>query len=256
MPFQSIASIKSKLIGADRDRVLIANEGVVAGRHRVVEHFDDFIGDVLADQWAVAKGSDGSCADFAHLAGVNGVIRATTGADAAGTMATNGVQLHSALSWKANQGNLSLEARVKISAITNINLFVGFTDQIASLEAPVISAGSANTITTNASDAVGFMFDTSMTADNFWLTGVKANTDATAQNTAVAPVADTWVRLRVDVGTSGGADFYIDGARVGTAMANALTATVALTPVVAGFTRTAASATIDVDYIQILASRA
>lgn len=256
MAFDPIASIKSKLIGADRNRVLIATEGVVAGRHRVVEHFDDFVGDLITDEWGVNKGSDAATVNFAHLAGVNGVVRATTGASATGTMAVNGVQLYSALSWKANQGNLSMEARLKISAITNINLFVGFTDQIAALEAPIISAGSANTITTNATDAVGFMFDTSMTDDVFWLTGVKNDTDATPQKSTVAPVADTYVRLRIDVGSTGGADFYINGARAGTAMANAVTATVALTPVVAAFTRTAASANVDVDYIQILATRA
>jgi hypothetical protein len=255
MAFEPIAHIKSKLIGADRNRVLIAKEGMVSGRQRAVELFDDFLGDALNANWAVAKGSDGACADFAHLTGVNGLISGATGADAGGTMALNGVQLHNALQWKANSGNLTLEARVKLSAITNVALFVGFTDQIGSLEAPVISAASANTITTNATDAVGFMFDTSMTADNFWLVGVANDTDATAQNTAVAPVADTFHRLRVELGSSGAADFYIDGARVGTTMAGGVTATVALTPVIAAFSRAAASRTVTVDYIQVLATR-
>ena len=221
-----------------------------------VRHFDDFLGDVIADEWAVAKGSDGSAVDFAHLTGVNGMLRATTGAGAGGSMAANGVQLHSALQWKANQGGLVFEARVKISAITNISLFVGLTDQIAALEMPIHSAASANTITTNATDAVGFFFDTSMTDDNFWTAGVKADTDATHADTAIAPVADTYIVLRVEVDSSGNAKFFVDGVQKGSVMANAVTATVALTPVVAAFTRTAASATVEVDYVLTQATRA
>lgn len=217
--------------------------------------FDDFLGDVIADQWAVAKGSDGACVDFAHLTGVNGMLQATMGAGAGADMAANGVQLHSALQWKANQGGLIFECRVKISAITNVALFVGLTDQIASLEMPIQSAASADTITTNATDAVGFMFDTAMAIDNIWLVGVANNTDATKQNSGLAFAADTFRTCRVEVDASGNADFFIDGARVGSKMAAAVTATVALTPVVAGFTLAAAARTCQVDYILTQANR-
>lgn len=257
MGFSPVAHIKSKMIGADRNRVLVCTEGAAFGRHRVVEMYDDFLGDVIATNWGNAtKGSDGATVDFAHLTGTRGMIKGTTGAGAGASMAANGIQIHSALQWKANQGNLTLEAMLKLSAITNISVFVGFTDQISSLEMPIHSAASANTITTNATDAVGMFFDTSMTADNWWAAGVKADTDATHQNSGVAPVADTFQRLRIEVDSSGNADFYIDGARVGTTMANAVTATVALTPVIAAFTRSAASADITVDYVQVLATRA
>lgn len=218
--------------------------------------FDDFEGDVIADQWAVNKGSDGATVNFAVLASTaNGAVRATTGAGAGGTMAVNGVLLERYLNWKPNAGGLVMQARVKISAITNISLFVGFTDQVGTLEAPINSAASANTITTTATDAVGFFFDTSMTDDYFWIAGVKADTDATHANTNVAPVAATWVVLRVEVDASGNGRFFIDGAYVG-AVVNATTATVALTPVVSCFTRTAASATVDVDYVYVKADRA
>lgn len=255
MPFSIKRQPSGKTIGLGRSGEFIATEGIVAARHNIVEDFDDFLGDVLADQWAFDKGSDGGAANFASSAHTSGMVRATTGAGAGGSMAANGVQLVKFLGWKANQGRLLMEARVKLSAITNIALFVGFSDQVASLEMPIHSAASANTITTNATDAVGFMFDTSMTADNFWLVGVKNDTDATAQNSAIAPVAATWVRLRVVLDTSGNAEFFINGARVGTGMTEAITATVALSPVVAAFTRTAASQTVDVDYVQIIGTR-
>lgn len=225
---------------------------------QTVELFDDFLGDVLASNWGnPTKGSDGATVDFAHLAGaVSGQIRGTTGAGAGGTMAVNGIQLHSALQWKANQGNLSFETRVKMSAITNICVFVGLTDQISALEMPILSAASADTLTTNATDGVGWMFDTAMTTDNWWLTGVAADVDATAQNSALAPVADTFETLRVDLTSAGVATFRRNGVVIGSAMTGAVTATVALTPVIAAFTRTAASATVTVDYIRTRASRA
>ena len=256
MPFNvKYSTIKVREVGLDDDRVLIAERGIVHGKQLVVNSFDDFLGDVIADQWAVDKGSDGSAANFAINAAVNGTVRATTGAGAGASMAANGVQLHQALLWKANMGNLEMEARIKVSAITTIAFFVGFTDQIGALEAPITSAASADTITTNATDAVGFMFDTAMTTDNIWGVGVKADTDATAANLGVAPVADTWIRLKVELDSSGNATFYVNGIKKGTASA-AVTATVALTPVVTCFRRAASSATIDVDYIDINASRA
>ncbi len=211
--------------------------------------FDDFLGATMSTRFGVNKGSDGGTVNFAINAATSGTVRATTGAGAGGTMAVNGVQLHSALNYKANQGKLVFEARVKISAITNISVFVGLTDQVAALEMPVNSAASANTITTNATDGVGFMFDTSMTAANWWLVGVANDVDATAQNTSIAPVADTYEKFRIEISTAGVATFYRNGISVGSAMTGALTATVALTPVVAAFTRTAGSATVDVDYV-------
>lgn len=215
--------------------------------------YDDFLGKTISGAWDVQKGSDAATVHFAHVADTSGKARATTGAGAGASMAVNGVQLSSGLNWKANQGNLVFEAKVKLSAITNINLFVGFTDQLASLEAPVTLSGT--TFTTNATDAVGFLFDTNATTDTIRLVGVANDVDATHQDTGLAPVAATYNTFRVEVSTTGVATFYLDGVKVGTALTGAVTASVALTPVVAGFTESAASATIDVDYIFVQQTR-
>lgn len=218
---------------------------------------DDFEGATLSSSWGhPTKGSDGATADFAILADVNGKIRGTTGAGAGGTMAVNGVMLYRSLGWKANQGGVAMEARVQLSAITNVSMYVGFTDQVSTLTAPITSAASADTITTNASNAVGFMFDTSMTTVKLWLVGVAADVDATAQNSTIAPVAATYITLRVELTSAGVATFFINNVAVGTAMTGAVTATTALTPCVSVFTRTAASATLDIDYITVQALRA
>jgi hypothetical protein len=217
--------------------------------------FDDFLGDVIADQWGVRKGSDGQAVDFAINAQVGGAIRATTGDDAAADMTVNGVQLESALNWKASAGGLSMTARVRIEAITTCSLFVGFTDQVSALEAPIVSAASADTITTNATDAVGFMFDTAMDTDTFWLVGVANNVDATKQAVSNAPVAATYITLRVDVTAAGVATFFIDGLQVGAAMTGAVTASVALTPVITFFRRAATATYVDCDFIKVKQNR-
>lgn len=216
--------------------------------------FDDFLGDLIGDEWGVRKGSDGQAVDFAINAQADGAIRATTGDDAAASMAANGVQLESALNWKAANGGLSMTARVRIEAITTCSLFVGLTDQVSALEAPIISAASADTITTNATDAVGFMFDTSMSTDRIWLVGVADDVDATHVDSGVAPVAATYITLRVDVSAAGVATFYINGTLVGT-VEDAVTPSVALSPVITFFRRAATATYVDCDYILVRQNR-
>ena len=228
-------------------------------RYMVVE--DDFTGGALAltstanaAGWRSRKGSDGQAVDWTMTDGPGGTIVGTIG-DTTASMAVSGVQLDRSLIWKANQGDLVFEAKVKMSQITLISVFIGLTDQVAALEMPIHSAGSANTITTNATDAVGFMFDTSMTADTWWLTGVVNDVDATAQNTGTAPVADTYAIFRIELTTAGVATFYYNGTAVGTTM-TALTATVALTPVIAGFNRdTSNTPTLTADWVYVSALR-
>lgn len=217
--------------------------------------FDDFVGKTLSTRFGTAAGSDGAAAAPAISAAAGGMVRGTTGAGAGASMAVNGVQLHSELNWKANAGGLVMEAKVKLSAITTQQLFVGFTDQVAALEAPIIGAGGGDGITTNATDAAGFLFDTTMTTTKFWCVGVANDVDGTSVNSGIAPVAATYNTLRVEIDTAGTATFYIDGVLVGT-VATAVTPTVALTPVIAGFSRAAASRTIDADYVFVQQRRA
>lgn len=267
---QRLDSLNGRMAGFGEDGSAIFPYGVRTGDHgkqfeAIAPHrcvlFDDFLGDaIVATNWGNAtKGSDGQTVDFAHLTGVNGLLRGTTGDDAAATMAVNGIQIHSALQWKANSSTkprrLVMECRLALSAITGISIFVGFTDQIAALEQPCISAGSGDTITTNADDCVGFMFDTAMTTDTWWLVGSKGTVDATKQNSGIAPVAATQTVLRVEVDSDENAFFFIDGVPVGAVMASAVTKTVALTPVVAAYSNAAASRNIDLDYIFVSSDR-
>lgn len=217
---------------------------------------DDFEGDVIADQWNYVEGTDSATSAAAILAGgIGGVLRITTG-DAGTGLAADMAQLTRELQWQASNGGLSFQTRIKLSAITTCYVFVGFTD-VVTLEAPIESAASANTLTSNATDAVGFMFDTRMTDDKWWLVGVATDVDATHQNTGFAPVADDYETLRVDVSAAGVATFFRNGLQVGTAMTGAVTAGADLTPTIAvSKTSVAASMTMDIDYVHVAMSRA
>ncbi len=212
--------------------------------------FDDFLGDVLADEWTVAAGSDSPAAG-ALTEAVYGKMRLTTG-DSNASLAADGVQLTSFLNWKTANG-LSFEARLQISAITNVQLFVGLTDQRASLEMPATLSGT--TYTTVATDAVGFLFDTAATTDTIRAVGVANDVDATHVDTGIAYVAATDIVLRIEVDRNQNAYFYINGTLVAT-LASAIRGTVALAPIVcaraAGDT---VSKTVDIDYIGLSCRR-
>lgn len=232
-----------------------AGDAVFFGSASKVAMFDDFLGDVIADQWNYTEGTDASPTDGAILAGgIGGVLRLTTG-DAGTGLAADLACLSTALQWQASNGGLSASARVKFSALTVAYFFFGFTD-IPTLEAPVISAGSADTITTTASDAVGFMFDTRMATDDLWLVGVKGDTDAVAQDSLLAPEAGEYVEFRVDVDQLGSASFFVDGVQVGSTMVNAVTPATDLAPVVCfGNLSGTASKTLDIDYVNVSMNR-
>ncbi len=246
-------------------RQLVSRGGFASGisgksRHHggpdTVELWDDFEGDVIADQWDLQEGTDGATGSAAILAGgIGGILRITTG-DAGTGLAADMEQLTRALQWQASNGDLCYEIRASMSQITEAYAFFGFTDLAASLEAPIVSAGSANTLTSNATDAVGFMFDTRMTADNWWLVGVATDVDATHQDTGFAPVADTMATFRIEVSKTGVAKFFYNGNPVGTLMTGAVTAAADLTPTINfGKLSTTTSITMDVDYVHVSMSR-
>ena len=259
-----LTSLHGKLIGLDAKGKLVVPAGLRSGPNGKqvdapspsrVSFFDDFVGDVIADQWNIVEGTDSATSDAAILAGgIGGVLRITTG-DAGTGLAADLIQINQARQWQASNGDLVFQTRLKLSAITTCSVFVGFTD-VLTLEAPVIGA-SGTTITTNASDAVGFLFDTTLTNKTWHLVGVANDVDATFQNSAVAPVAAQYQTFRVEVSAAGVATFFINGVQVGTAMSGAVTPATDLTPVLgAGKLSAAASMTMDVDYVHVAMDRA
>lgn len=219
-----------------------------------VELFDDFLGDVLEDAWSGAKGTDAQAVVPTIVAGAeDGWVRLTSGDTT--VVAESLSSLTHGLNWKAESGQLVFEARVKpVSSVASVAYFVGFTDVLATstLEEPATISGT--TYTTNATDAVGFLYDTAATDDYWKLVGVKNDVDATHVDSGVAPVADTAVKLRIELSTAGVASFYINDVLKGT-LSEAVTASVALTPIVSVMARTTTSKSIDVDYIHVSKTR-
>lgn len=220
---------------------------------RSVVYEDEFLGDALKGEWSSQTGSDPQVAAPAIAANLLGICRMITGDDATGDMATNGVQLQGGLNWRANIGGLEFECILSLSAVTDVSAFIGFTDQVASLEMPFTLSGT--TYTSNASNAVGFLFDTAADTDTIRCVGVAGDTDAAHEDSGAAFSAATKRWLKMKISSTGVADYWIDGQRVGAAITGAVSAGTLLTPVVAAFSRGAASRNIDIDYIRMKMNR-
>jgi len=210
------------------------------------ELYDRFVTGGSLTHWELFNGSDAQAAD--PVISSNTLVMVS--GDAGTGFAADGSQAIGDTGYALGSGALTFECRVKLSAITNVAAFFGFTDQKAALEIPIESAASADTLTSNATDGCGFMFDTAMSTDNIWFVGVDTNSDATAQNSALAFVADTYRTLRMVVTAAGAATFYIDGTLVGTSMADATAATT-LYPTLCVSSRTTATRTATVDYCYV-----
>lgn len=214
--------------------------------------YDDFLGDAILTPYNFQEGSD-TAADFAINEQKNGVARLSTAANATLTMAVNGAQVDlGKLNWYASNGGLTMETRLKADAVTTLALFVGFTDQVSALEMPW--TGSTGTYTSNQSDGFGFLYDTGFTSATIRAVGVKGDTDAANVDTAVVPVLAVYNKLRLECDTAGTVKYFIDGVLKAT-IPNAVTTTVGLVPVIAGFARAASARNIDIDYLFCAADR-
>lgn len=248
----TLTSIHGRLLGVTADgdlyshgRLIVPGPGNPFQRIRMA---DDFLGDVIADEWTVNAGSGGS-ATVAISAGIGGLLLFTSD-DSAGTVGADGAQLVGSLNWQASNGGLTFETRLRNnSALTTRSLFCGFTDS-TSLEDAFDSSGTADGITSTASDAVGFLFDSRMTTKEWWAVGVAANTDAAHVSTGVAPVADAFDRLRVEIDAAGTALFYVNGVRKAR-LTGCVTPGTDLCPTISIYPTTTAVATCTADYVLV-----
>lgn len=215
--------------------------------------FDDFLANAIEGRISSTAGSGTSNAAATIVANAIGGHITVKSASDDGTDAANASNLTlDHLNFKANQGGLCMEARVKFDVITNLHCFIGFTDTISTtVELPIFLV--AGDIDSTATDACGVCFDTDGTTSDYWFHGgVKADTDtvpAYAATGELAPVADTFTTVRVEVSAAGAVRGFINGIAIGAAVANAVTATVALTPCLVVCNRSAAQKIMTVDYI-------
>lgn len=264
-----LRSIYGQDIGTVDDYRVLCRAGLITGGYgnqmpqgdtNNYVNFDDFDGATLLGTWSALKGTDGAAALFACNGGISGTVLGTTGASTT-TMAGSGIQITSHLNLKAQgavataANNVEFNTRIQLSAITNLVVFVGLTNAVT-LQMPIQGSGTGNAFTGNANDAVGFVFDTTMTNPAWWLIGNKGSVLATGQNSGFAPVAATYDQLALSVDQNGNASFFRNGALLGVTMPNAVTPTVPLAPTIAAFNRTAAaSRNVTIDYIMASMNR-
>lgn len=217
-------------------------------------YFTDFFGDTLD---ALLQGTAGSGTGNAVAigSGVGGTMTITTASDDGAITANASALAVGALNCKANQGGLVMEARLKISDVSEAYLFLGFTDVLpgTTLEAPIFLV--AADIDSDASDACGILYDVDGTTKQWAHGGVKANTDTTPAYSGTAPADDTYVTLRVEVSSAGAVTGYVNGTAIGTAVANAVTATTALCPAIVAANRSANPVVVTVDYLWVQQNR-
>jgi len=231
----------------------LVGDAMINQRYRF-EIFDDFIQQAITENdtpWILNSGADAQAVDPAVSAAECGVVVITTG-DNDGTVAQDGSQLVCHIPVQADSGGLVFEARLHINtAITNVAVNVGLTDSTA-LEEPFTNA--ADVITSVASDAACFVYDTSATTDEWWACAVDSNTDdAGNATTGTAPTADTYQTFRIEVSADGATiKFYIDGTLETTLSGDAgVSPDVNLYATVIACGDGTASKTVDLDYVYV-----
>lgn len=229
-----------------------------ADKQVIFEDFDGVFALANADKaanWSSTAGSGSGNAAVTTVANslcgeVTLKSASNDGTDAANCSSFTGKNL----GWKANQGGLAFECRMKIDAITAAAFFVGFTDTISTtVEFPLYLV--TTTLTATADNACGIGFDTDGTTAQFYHGGVKATTATAAAYSGSAPVANTYFHLRIDVSAAGAVRGFVNGVAIGAAVANACTITTAMTPCIVVNNRGAAQRILTIDFARVEQNR-
>jgi len=221
-------------------------------RNTWFEIFDDFLYQAITENdnpWILNSG--GSASDPAINAQAGGVLRLSAGT-ASGNFSADGVQAVGHIPVQASSGGLMFETRLHINtAITKCSVVAGFTD-VTSLEEPFnIASGDVGTST--CSDGAAFVYDADATTKGWFAMAVDSNADDTDNGTCgVAPVADTYQVLRLEISSGGGTcTFYINGVSRRVLSNAGVTPNVSLYPTVVACSTGTAARTIDEDYIRV-----
>jgi hypothetical protein len=248
---------------------------VLPGNPDTVAMFDDFLGDLVADEWATVKGDTGIAAPaIANI--TNGVFR-LAGSETQPVTSEGNAALTQGLfkQWKADMGGrkggrLRLSARIKAATIATTaeggrnHIFCGFSDS-GGAEFPAYDTGAG--VISNAADLVGLLYaPTSASYSDRW-TGVAAKSTAgdsgdqiVAPSTAIGPTSNVYQTLEMEVrngisDTGGAAHFWIDGKKIGTINSPVASST-ALTPWIGIWCQDTGFANqLDIDYVAISSPR-
>lgn len=130
------------------------------------------------------------------------------------------------------------EWRITVTDVSGTALFVGFSNAKVETNQKIAIHYPDNVLTTEAANAVGFVIDADHSTSSIMCCGVKANTDATADDTDIDWADGETKVLRVELDVDGNAAFWVDGNNVGY-VANAVTASTLLCATIQAMTRAA-----------------
>jgi len=210
-----------------------------------------------ADKWSTTAGSGTANAVATTVAASLCGEVTLKSASNDGTHAANNSSFTSiGLAYKASQGGLAMECRVKIDDVSEAYFFAGFTDTISTtVECPIFLV--AGDIDSDATDACGVCYDIDgTTSDTFFHGGVKNGTDTAPVYSSYAPADGVYFTIRVEISTAGAVRGYVNGVPIGSGpVANAITAATAVTPTIVIGNRSANQVTATIDYIKVEMNR-
>lgn len=207
---------------------------------------DDFLGDVIADQYAANADGVGDTAVTSEIEGAI-IVYTSAANDEKSEVATE-------LNWAASR-SVIFEARVQIEGdITTVNAQVGLNDSKVE-PASNLPFSDNDTPTTATNNAILVGYDTDAATNTNWTAlTVKSAGTPQALDLGVLPEVDEYNVIRIETNTDGDADFFIDGTYVGT-LADAVDAETPLTPYFGCQNRAAATRTVMVDYLHLYQNR-
>lgn len=276
MTMNILKGIHRRALGLSKDNELMARSGFVAGgedkpviafpSHDTVSIVDDFLGDLVGDEWIVGSsdtGQIGAVLASSAVSAVNGVFRLTSSATSTQTPAGGAQSINTPPNWKANQGQaaarpLRFGIRLKIADLAKNNVYVGFTDTGGN-ELAVYDTGGG--IITPAGDYAGWLKGGGAGATGNSLTwrlvSGKAGTDQVAiPSPVITPTANVYEVLEVEVSPDGNVvTGYHNGKAVAQITSNAVTPTVALAAGLWRANTEAAADAVDVDLVNVSAQR-
>lgn len=248
---------------------------VLPGSHDMVAIWDDFLGDLVGDEWAYVEGDSGFSG--ALVTGTGGVFRLLGSETQTANSPAENLALTQGLfkNWKADMGagsmkndrRLRMSARIKFDSVSRAaeggrtHVFAGLADT-GGAEMPVWDTGAG--VLSAAADLMGFMF--SPGGDTGWsLVSAKSVAGDSGDQLVVAgashgPSANTYSNLAMEYrsglsDTGGRVLFWIDGKLVGS-ISSPVASTVALTPWIGCFAQdTGHAPTLDIDYVNIAGTR-
>jgi len=209
-----------------------------------VIYFDDFLGDVLRDEWTPSGNNGGT---EAITAGTGGTVTLTT----TSTSEDRSI-LAGGLNWYPAQ-NPAFFARVQVDNIATVGINIGLTDAVTEANDHLAFEISTATIVDTCTDGVSWVFDTDATAKYWHYCNTKDSTQG-GTSYGVAPVNATYAVLGVSIDSDGNATFWYNGQQVGY-KASAVTSTTPLCPFMGVIARTSAARILTVDYVALFQDR-